>query len=837
MNAQPHGQFQVMTRTSPQAVLALWMAILAVGLSPLAAQQAATEPAATEPQAVEVAELSPETPEPAPEPALEPAPEPVAGEPMTEPTSEPAATQPAGEPAVSTMPESAPASQPAAVPGAPISLNFRDASLRTVLEYLSEVAGLVVVEEARVEGRVTVLSRQSITAEEAVALLDTVLKQKGYAAIRIGRTLKIVTLEQAKKELIPVRSGNDPEKITPGDSMVTQIIPIRNADAVKLKADLASLIPSTADVASNASSNTLIITGTESTVRRIVEIIRAIDVHMSEVSQVKVFQLKYANASSAAKLITDIFKEEQTTQQTSGFPFGGRRAFMMPGMPGGGQSSDSEKGQRGIKVTASADDRTNTLVVSAATDMMKVIEGVVKELDANPAEEQAVFIYRLKNAQAKNLETVLNNIFGASTSSTGTSASRQTSSRQTTGTTSAFGSRTSGTSSRGLSSGTTGGSTRGSTRGSTSGTQGRTFGGTSGTFGRMSAATAAAASDLAGQVYVVADEDTNALLVTTASKNFERVKAIIADLDRAVPQVLIKVLIAEVSHDKSLDLGVEFSGMNLYASGSGIKAGTDFSVAAQSGGFMFTMNEHNVAAAIRAIAGIAKLDVLSRPYILASDNQEASIMIGKEVPFITNTRTTDTGQTINTIEYDDIGIILTVTPHINPQGLVTLDVYPEISTLTGETIPISETVNAPVFAKRSAESRVAIRDGQTIVIGGLMEDRNTKSVDKVPVLGDIPGLGLLFQRTVDKKTKTELLIFLTPHVAQQPEELKDMSEAEKAGTKAVRDAVEPGAFEEHLRGMNRGAASQPAKQETEPVTVIRAGTTQPAAGANDEPKP
>jgi len=858
MNAQPHGQLQVMTRPGPQAVLALWMAILAVGLSPLAAQQAATEPA-SEPQAVEIAEPPQETPEPAPvmeipesapaeppaaepaiepapEPAMEPAPEPAAAEPASEPASEPAATQPTSEPASAPAPESAPASQPAAVPGAPISLNFRDASLRTVLEYLSEVAGLVVVEEARVEGRVTVLSRQSITADEAVSLLDTVLKQKGYAAIRIGRTLKIVTLEQAKKELIPVRSGNDPEKITPGDSMVTQIIPIRNADAVKLKADLASLIPSSADVASNASSNTLIITGTESTVRRIVEIIRAIDVHMSEVSQVKVFQLKYANASSAAKLITDIFKEEQTTQQTAGFPFGGRRAFRMPGMPGGASSEDSEKGQRAIKVTASADDRTNTLVVSASSDMMKVIEGVVKELDANPAEEQAVFIYRLKNAQAKNLETVLNNIFGASTSSSGTSTSRQTSSRQTTGTTSAFGSRTSGTSSRGLSSGTTGGSTRSSTRGTTSGAQGRTSG-TSGTTGRMSAATAAAASDLAGQVYVVADEDTNALLVTTASKNFERVKTIIADLDRAVPQVLIKVLIAEVSHDKSLDLGVEFSGMNLYASGSGIKAGTDFSVAAQSGGFMFTMNEHNVTAAIRAIAGIAKLDVLSRPYILASDNQEASIMIGKEVPFITNTRTTDTGQTINTIEYDDIGIILTVTPHINPQGLVTLDVYPEISTLTGETVPISETVNAPVFAKRSAESRVAIRDGQTIVIGGLMEDRNTKSVDKVPILGDIPGLGLLFQRTVEKKTKTELLIFLTPHVAQQPEELKDMSEAEKAGTKAVRDAVEPGGLEEHLRGMSRGAASRPATQETEPVTVIRSGTTQPAAGADDEPKP
>ena len=783
------------------------------------------------------------------------------------PASPEAATQPATQPTThpTTRPGLAeaprrPATQPAA-PSAPLCLNFKEASIRVVLDYLSESAGLTVLEEVKVEGRVTVVSRQGVDADEAVALLDSVLAQKGYAAVRIGQTLKILTIEQAKRDLIPVRTGSDPEKIQPTDRMLTQVIPIRYADATKLKGDLASLIPSSMDVASNASSNTLIVTGRQAGVRRVVEIIKAIDVHMSEVSQVKVFQLKYANATNAARLILEIFREDQPAQSAGGMRFG-RRAFMIPGMeggpfggggPGGGGSSSDEKGQR-PKITASADERTNTLVISAAPDVLKVVEGVIKDLDANPAETQAVFTYRLKNAQAKNVEAVLNSIFGFSTSGTGAS----TAGRTGVGTTGTFGGTTGGLGGRTGSGGGRSSSGMGGTRSSSgrssgvglgSGAMGQSgfgqsgfgqsgFGsgfGSSGTGRRsMGMSSGMAGSEMAGQVFVVADADTNSLLVTTASKYFERVKAIIDDLDRAVPQVLIKVLIAEVTHDKDIDLGAEFSVLNLRASGLGQTAGTNFNVAANTNGFVFKLLEKDVTATIRAIAGASKLDVLSRPYILTSDNQQASIMVGQEVPFITNTRLTETGQTINTIEYDDIGIILYVTPHINPQGLVTMDIYPEISTITGQTVPISETVSAPVFAKRSAQSRLAIRDGQTIVIGGLMEDRNTKTVSKVPLLGDIPLIGAAFRRTIEKKTKTELLIFLTPHVAQQPEDLQGMSEDEQAGTKLIRNAVEPGDFPDHMRGMQRGASTRPYQDPTT-RPVIRFGPDKETPPEPDEP--
>jgi len=773
-------------------------------------------------------------------------------------------------------------------------LNFKDASLRAVLEYLSEAAGLIVVQEATVEGRVTVMSRQPVSVDEAVSLLNTVLKDKGYTAIRIARTLRIVALDQAKKSALPVRSGSDPEKIELSDQLVTQVIPIRSADAVLVKRDLATLIPSYADLSSNAATNTLILTDTQTNVRRFVEIVRALDTQTATVSEVRVYQLKYANAANAARLINDLFRTDQQGQPGGASPFGSIRQFMFGG--GGGPFGGGESGGRGPrgdsgesgrrddhgdsgrrggesqatiggrqqqqKVTASSDDRTTTLVVSGPPELLKVIDDIVKQLDSNPTEEQAVFIYSLKNAKAVNVEGVLNNLFGGSGGTTSGRSSATSQQNTTSPFRSGSGSRGTGSSRSGglgsgmggMGSGGMGSSGFGSSSSRSGGFGSSGFGSTASTSRsgfaqsrgttRLSPSTLSAASDLVGQVFVVADEDTNSLLVTAATKNFDRIKEILADLDRPVPQVLIKVLIAEVSHENTLDLGVEFSILNMRAAGTkGSKGGTNFtnfSVAAQTDGFTISVLEDNITAAIHALATVGKLDVLSRPYILTSDNQQASIMVGEEVPFITRSQLTDTGQTINTIEYDDIGIILTVMPHINPDGLVIMDIYQEISAQTGKTVPISQTttqsVDAPVFARRAAQSRVAIRDGHTIVIGGLMEDRNTDTVRKVPILGDIPWLGALFRQTVQDKTKTELLIFLTPHVAKVPDDLKGMSANELENSKVIRGAVEPGAFDDHMKGMRQGAtAPSPGKQQNPPAPA-KEGPASPARGARSEPQ-
>jgi general secretion pathway protein D len=655
-------------------------------------------------------------------------------------------------------------------------LNFKDATVDSVLEYLSEATGLAVIREVAVEGRVTVFSLQPLSVDEAVSLLSSVLKEKGYAAIRMGRTLKVVTLEEAKKSSIPVRAGGDPTLIEATDEVITQVIPVRFADAVRLRQDLAPLIPSYAELAANQSTNSLILTDTGANVRRIAEIVRALDTHMATVAEVKVFQLANASATSAASLINQVFQEQQSTQQRQGGVAAAVQRFFGPGGPGGpGQQQQQQQtsGAPTAKVTASADERTNAVVVSGPPDVLVVIERVLKDLDSNPAEQEAVMVYAVRNATAKNLQTVLTSLFVTSQ-------------------------RTA-----------TGGGTAGRVTGAT-GVAGLRI-------GQVSTAATQAAAGLAGSVYTVADADSNSLLILTAPKNFDRVRQILEELDRPVPQVLIKVLIAEVSHVNTLDLGTEFSVLNLATGERGSALFTDLGVATQleSGvaiqqeGLIYRLVHGDVTAAIRVLEQVGKTDVLSRPYILGSDNQPATITVGQNVPFITNSRTTETGQTINTIQYQDIGIILKVTPHINPDGLVILDVAPEISSLTNTTVPISETVNATVYSKRSAQSRVAIRDGQTIVIGGLMEDRKGDETVQIPILGDIPLVGALFRRSTVTMTKTELLIFLTPHVAARAELLQGMSEQEREAIKIVPDAVKPGAFDEHMEGMKRGAPTAP----------------------------
>jgi general secretion pathway protein D len=230
-----------------------------------------------------------------------------------------------------------------------------------------------------------------------------------------------------------------------------------------------------------------------------------------------------------------------------------------------------------------------------------------------------------------------------------------------------------------------------------------------------------------------------------------------------------------------------------------------------NGGLAVSLLESNVTATLHALAVNNKIDVLSRPYILASDNQQATMTVGQVVPYISESRLDENDNTINTVTYADVGIILTVTAHINPDGLVTMNVQPQISDEASTSVAISNGVTSPVFDLRSAQTYVAIRDGQTIVIGGLMQDEKTSTITKVPLLGSLPLIGTLFQRNMSERIKTELLIFLTPHAVPNAGVLKPMSEDELRGLKLTPSAVEPGAFDEHMRGLQRGT-TQPTNE-------------------------
>jgi general secretion pathway protein D len=291
-----------------------------------------------------------------------------------------------------------------------------------------------------------------------------------------------------------------------------------------------------------------------------------------------------------------------------------------------------------------------------------------------------------------------------------------------------------------------------------------------------------------GEATVSSDPETRRLIVITDDETSQYISQVITNLDRPKPQVLIKVVFLEVTYNKGFDIGIEGSYSKDFG---GAKVGNfqnNFGLAGQGvnpippGAGLYQLMGADFTATLRAIAQAGKTEVLSRPSILARNNQQAVITVGQEIPLITDTRYDNNNNQINTVQYQDIGIILRVTPFITSDGLVEMIISPEISNLTDQSIPISggsNPVSSPVIAKRSADTVVVTGDAQTVIIGGLMANAKTVTDSKIPFLGDIPGLGILFRRRVNVSTKTELMIFLTPHIVMQPSQLAGLTTGEK----------------------------------------------------------
>lgn len=294
-------------------------------------------------------------------------------------------------------------------------------------------------------------------------------------------------------------------------------------------------------------------------------------------------------------------------------------------------------------------------------------------------------------------------------------------------------------------------------------------------------------STMVGDALVTSDLETRRLIIVTDDDTNENIRTIIASLDKPKPQVLINVVFVQVTHDKGLDLGAEaaFTGnIAIKNNPTGI-ATTRFGVAdalidPTSFGAFYRILSQDVNATLRALSAVSKTEILSRPSILTRNNQQATIMVGQSVPIITNSRVSDqTNTTINTVQYQDIGIILRVTPFITAEGLVEMIVSPEISSLSATTVPISNTVSSPVIDKRSADTVVVTASDKTVVIGGLISTQTADRESKVPILGDIPLLGHAFKRKQKNDVKTELLIFLTPHVIPSTEEMAQVTLGER----------------------------------------------------------
>ncbi len=314
-------------------------------------------------------------------------------------------------------------SGPAADASEGIRLNFRDAPLDAVLDYLSEAAGFIIVREASIEGRVSVWSHQPLSKDEAAELLNTVLNEKGYAAIRSGRTLTLVKRDEARMRDLPVRTGANPDTIAKSDEMITQIIPVRYADAVHLIENLKPLIPSYATLTANESSNALVLTDTQSNVRRMVEIIQALDTSISSISEFKVFLLQYADATDLAEVINQVFEAQEAGTSSTGSrarrieQFFARMRGGPPGAPQESSETQSIARQAASRVVAVADERTNSLVVTAPAELMATIEQLVLEVDTVAEDITEVKVFHLQYADAEEMAEIIKNVFGQASQS------------------------------------------------------------------------------------------------------------------------------------------------------------------------------------------------------------------------------------------------------------------------------------------------------------------------------------------------------------------------------------------------------------------------------------
>jgi general secretion pathway protein D len=461
------------------------------------------------------------------------------------------------------------------------------------------------------------------------------------------------------------------------------------------------------------------------------ELIEKLDKELTDQPETRVFALEHADAIEVADELDQVF--ESTTSQTSRQPqFGFGRGFFPGQAPQGGQRTQvtEEGGILGLPETnVVADERTNSVIVTTTSQQMELIGQLVKQLDRDVAEyEQDTKVFALENAEAANLAQVLNELFQT------TMFEQQ--------------------------------------RGRTTTTSGR--GGVMGT----AAETLETARGLTGNVKIVAEETTNSLIITTYFRNFEKLEKIIKELDVMLPQVLIEVKIVEVTLDDDSKFGVEWMWEQATTIGdkSYTQSGTTaFGLADEVFGLKYGIFGETLEALLMSLEKNTKVNILSTPRILTLDNREAIINIGQEVPYLESTQETATGGVLTSYDFRDVGVILTVTPRINKSETVTLDVNQQINSLIEFTL-----FNAPVIAKREATASVTVKDGQTMIIGGIIEDNKTETVHKVPILGSVPFIGKLFQREESKTEKRELMVFITPHIIHNPEEADEVTQKQQS---------------------------------------------------------
>jgi len=540
-------------------------------------------------------------------------------------------------------------------------------------------------------------------------------------------------------------------------------------------------------------TNSVLVAASEQRLVLIDAVMTEIDRQVNDLLVVKIYKLENADPTQMATVLQSLFKPQITATQNAGRTTGGGGRNNSRVAMAGGASSSGNGLLPSEEVEIAADTRTRAVIVKASKEYIAIVDDVVKQLDQDPTETVSTYVIPLRNADASSLALTLQNLLRSSSTGSGSMNQplNQNRSQQNQGPFSAMQQSTGNTN-------TTSGRSSGSSRG----------GGSSGRFGNLGPLEGpqdAAPQDagvptddeneprrgIEGQADIQPDTTTNSLVIRTSPRNFQSIQGLLRDLDRMRPQVLIKVLIADVTLDDQTQFGVEGFWEHQVTPNNSGSAASRYSTSFPLGGsgltYALTADNGKYQATLNLFAAEGKLKVLATPRIMVLDNQTANINIGKDVPRITNSTINSLGNAVNSVTYESVGVILNVTPHINPDGLVTMVVAPEISDVASqaESVEITQGVSSPTFNVNRATTTVAVRNGTTVVLGGMIRDSVDDTVSKIPILGDIPLLGALFSNTSKHTIKRELMIFLTPYVAYTSMELEEITQLEKSRLKIM----------------------------------------------------
>jgi general secretion pathway protein D len=647
------------------------------------------------------------------------------------------ASAPAAAP---TRPAAAPRPAARQQRAATVTVNFVNAEIEAVTRAFAAMLERPIIVDPRVRGQITVYSEQAQTIPQAYASYQSALRGLGFAVIENSGLLKVVPEADAKLQAGTVSVGTVPAK---GEQVITQIFPLRYENPNNLVAVLRPLITANNTINANPGSNSLIITDYADNLQRISRIVAALD--QPPGTDLEIVPLQHAVAADLAPLVQRL---------SDG---GGPGVPGVPGVAGGGGA-----------ITVIADSRSNSLIIRAPNAArLAQVKANIERLDRPTnliGAGGGMWVVNLKNADAVKLATVVRAAFGALGGAPGS-----------------------------------GGGGGGSI---STAPVAPAAPGAAGATPATSPVSASGSPSTGG--FIQADPSTNSLIITAPEPLYKQVRALIDQLDTRRAQVYIESLIVEVAGGDAADFGFQWQGVlgergdsvgavggtnfrgaggpsiiDLTAAGA---AGTPQAVGAAAAalgqglnvGILRQINGvYSLAAIARMLQSQSTTNIVSTPNLITLDNEEAKIVVGENVPFITGQFTQPGGGGANanpfqTIERKDVGITLRIRPQIGENGAIRMQIFQEQSSVKRD-VAAGTTNAGPSTTKRSIEGTVVVDDGQILVLGGLIEDRFVTEHSKVPLLGDIPVLGALFRSESRERRRTNLMVFLRPVVMRDAE--------------------------------------------------------------------